>query len=71
MVSVERLRANRRANRPGSQDWHFGLAVRRPTVALALARIRSQDKDVEAAGITVYATGDLFDAIQGANSEPA
>lgn len=50
---------------------HFGLAVRRPTVALALARIRSQDEDMEAAGITVYTTGDLFDAIQDACGEPA
>jgi predicted nucleic acid-binding protein len=40
------------------EDW--------PTVALALARelpIWSQDKDMETAGLVVYTTGRLLDAI--------
>jgi predicted nucleic acid-binding protein len=38
-----------------------------PTVALALARsmpIWSQEKDMEAAGVAVYRTGELLDALQ-------
>jgi predicted nucleic acid-binding protein len=43
-----------------------------PTVALALARslpIWSQDRDMEAAGVTVYTTGDLLDEKRSAGSE--
>jgi predicted nucleic acid-binding protein len=43
------------------EDW--------PTVALALTRslpIWSQDKDMEAAAITVFTTGDLIDAMREA-----
>jgi predicted nucleic acid-binding protein len=42
-----------------------------PTVALALARslpIWSQDKDMEAAGLTLYTTGKLLDEIRLADS---
>lgn len=48
------------------KDW--------PTVALALARslpIWSQDKDMEAAGVTVYTNGELLDAIREAGGEVA
>jgi predicted nucleic acid-binding protein len=41
------------------EDW--------PTVALALAQklpIWSQDKDMGTAGVTVYTTGELLDAIR-------
>jgi predicted nucleic acid-binding protein len=43
-----------------------------PTVALALARslpIWSQDKDVGAAGVTVYTTRELPDAVRDAGGE--
>ena len=43
------------------EDW--------PTVALALARslpIWSQDKDMEAARVTVFTTGELLDAVKDA-----
>ena len=46
------------------EDW--------PTVALSLARslpIWSQDKDMQAAGGTVYTTGELLDAIREAGSK--
>lgn len=45
------------------EDW--------PTVALALVRslpIWSQDKDLHAAGLVVYTTGDLLDAIRAATT---
>jgi predicted nucleic acid-binding protein len=48
------------------EDW--------PTVALALARslpIWSQDKDLEAAGVAPYTTGDLLDALRSAGEEHA
>ena len=48
------------------EDW--------PTVALALARslpIWSQDKDMEAAGLTVYTTGELLDALRDVGGESA
>ena len=48
------------------EDW--------PTVALALARslpIWSQDGDMEAAGVTVYTTGELLDALRDAPGESA
>ena len=54
-----RNEAERRMARRDPEDW--------PTVALALARslpIWSQDKDMEAAGVTVYTTGELLDAIR-------
>lgn len=53
--------AERRMSRRDPDDW--------PTVALAIARslpIWSQDKDLEAAGLTVYTTGTLLDAISEA-----
>jgi predicted nucleic acid-binding protein len=40
-----------------------------PTVALAIARnlpIWSQDKDMQASGLTIYTTGDLLDALRSA-----
>jgi predicted nucleic acid-binding protein len=46
------------------EDW--------PTVALALARslpIWSQDKDMDVAGVVVYTTGELLDAIREACGE--
>lgn len=46
------------------EDW--------PTVALALNRalpIWSQDKDMEVAGVTVYTTGELLDAIRAGGAE--
>jgi len=53
----------RRMARRDPEDW--------PTVALALARslpIWSQDKDMEAAGVTIYTTGELLDAITRTSS---
>jgi predicted nucleic acid-binding protein len=55
-----RLEAERRMANRDPEDW--------PTVALALARslpIWSQDKDMKAAGVTVFTTGELLDAIAG------
>ncbi len=55
----QRAEAERRMAGRDPEDW--------PTVALALALslpIWSQDKDMEAAGVTVYTTGDLLDAIR-------
>jgi predicted nucleic acid-binding protein len=43
-----------------------------PSAALALARqlpIWSQDKDMEAAGVTVLTTGELLDALREAGGE--
>jgi predicted nucleic acid-binding protein len=57
----QRVEAERRITGRDPKDW--------PTVALALARslpIWSQDKDMEAAGVTVYTTGELLDAIHEA-----
>lgn len=54
-----RVEAERRMSGRDPEDW--------PTVALALVRslpIWSQDKDMEAAGVTVYTTGALLDAIR-------
>lgn len=51
--------AERRMAERDPEDW--------PTVALALARslpIWSQDKDMGAAGVTVYTTGQLLDTIR-------
>jgi predicted nucleic acid-binding protein len=59
-----RAEAERRMAGRDPEDW--------PTVALALARslpIWSQDKDLEAAGVQVYNTGDLLDAIREAGGE--
>lgn len=56
-----RAEAERRMAGRDPEDW--------PTVALALAcslPIWSQDKDMEAAGVTVYATGELLDGIREA-----
>jgi predicted nucleic acid-binding protein len=55
----QREEAERRMSRRDPEDW--------PTVALALAcslPIWSQDRDMEAAGVTVYTTGELLDAIR-------
>lgn len=54
-----RAEAERRMARRDPEDW--------PTVALALTQdlpIWSQDKDMEAAGVAVYTTGELLDAIR-------
>ncbi len=59
-----REEAERRMAQRDPEDW--------PTVALALARslpIWSQDKDMEAAGVAVYTTGELLDAIRNAGGE--
>ena len=59
-----REEAERRMAGRDPEDW--------PTVALALARslpIWSQDKDMEAAGVAVHATGELLDAIRNAGGE--
>lgn len=59
-----RQEAERRMRGRDPDDW--------PTVALALARsvpIWSQDKDMEAAGVAVYTTGELLDAIRNAGDE--
>ena len=56
-----RAEAERRMAGRDPDDW--------PTVALALALslpIWSQDKDMEAAGVTVHTTGELLDAIREA-----
>ncbi len=56
--------AQQRMAQRDPEDW--------PTVALALAcslPIWSQDKDVEAAGVAVYTTGELLDAIRNAGDE--
>lgn len=56
-----RQEAKRRMRGRDPDDW--------PTVALALARsvpIWSQDKDMEAAAVTVYTTGELLDALRDA-----
>jgi predicted nucleic acid-binding protein len=56
-----REEAERRMAKRDPEDW--------PTVALALARslpIWSQDRDMEAAGVTVYTTGELLDPIREA-----
>jgi len=62
----EREEAERRMAGRDPEDW--------PTVALALTRslpIWSQDKDLEVAGLTLYTTGELLDAIRDAGGEPA
>ena len=64
--TYEHLReeAERRMAGRDPEDW--------PTVALALARslpIWSQDKDLEAAGVTVYTTGNLLDAMSAAEDQ--
>jgi len=66
-VAYERDReeAERRMAGRDPEDW--------PTVALALAQslpIWSQDKDMEAADLRVYTTGELLDAIRDAGAEP-
>lgn len=61
-----REEAERRMAGRDLEDW--------PTVALALAcslPIWSQDKDMEAAGVTVHTTGELLDAMRAAESESA
>ncbi len=61
----EREEAERRMAGRDPEDW--------PTVALALTRslpIWSQDKDLEVAGLTLYTTGQLLDAIREAGGEP-
>lgn len=53
-----RQEAEKRMAQRDLEDW--------PTVALALARelpIWSQDKDMQAAGLVVYTTGQLLDTI--------
>ena len=62
----QRGEAERRMAGRDPEDW--------PTVALALARslpIWSQDKDLEAAGVAPYTTGDLLDALRSAGEEHA
>jgi predicted nucleic acid-binding protein len=59
-----REEAERRMAERDPEDW--------PTVALARARalpIWSQDKDMEAAGVAVYTTGELLDAIRDAGGD--
>jgi predicted nucleic acid-binding protein len=59
-----REEAKRRMAGRDPEDW--------PTVALALTRslpIWSQDKDMEPAGVTVYTTGELLDAIRDVSDE--
>jgi predicted nucleic acid-binding protein len=59
-----RLEAERRMAKRDPEDW--------PTVALALSRslpIWSQDKDMEAADVRVYTTGELLDEIRSAEGE--
>ncbi len=61
-----RAEAERRMAGRDPEDW--------PTVAVALARslpIWSKDRDIGAAGLTVYTTGELLDAIRDAGDEPA
>lgn len=58
----KREEAERRMAGRDPEDW--------PTVALALAcslPIWSQDKDMEASGVTLYTTGELLDAIREAS----
>ncbi len=60
-----RAEAERRIGQRDPDDW--------PTVALALVLdlpIWSQDKDMRDAGITVYTTGELLDAIREAGTSP-
>ncbi|HEX5582850.1 PIN domain-containing protein [Gaiella sp.] len=61
VYEVERGEAERRMAGRDPEDW--------PTVALALVRslpIWSQDKDMEASGVSVYTTGELLDAMREA-----
>lgn len=61
VYEAHRQEAERRMRGRDPDDW--------PTVALALARsvpIWSQDKDMEAAAVTVYTTGELLDALRDA-----
>ena len=61
----QRVEAERRMAGRDPEDW--------PTVALALARslpISSQDKDLEAAGVTVFTTSDLLDASARSEASP-
>lgn len=60
----KRAEAERRMAGRDPDDW--------PTVALALTcplPIWSQDEDMEAAGVTVFTTGELRDAIRKAGGE--
>lgn len=62
----QREEAERRMRDRDLEDW--------PTVALALARalpIWSQDKDMEAADVVVYSTGQLLDAMREAGDASA
>lgn len=66
VYETERKEAERRMAGRDPEDW--------PTVALALTRslpIWSQDKDLEVAGLTLYTTGQLLDAIRDARGDPA
>jgi predicted nucleic acid-binding protein len=59
-----RAEAERRMAERDPDDW--------PTVAVALVSslpIWSQDKDMESAGVMVYTTGELLDAIREAGGE--
>jgi hypothetical protein len=59
-----RAEAERRTTERDPDDW--------PTVAVARVNslpIWSQDTDMESAGVTVYATGELLDAIGEAGGE--
>ena len=59
-----REEAERRVAQRDPEDW--------PTVALALVRslpIWSQDKDMEAAGVAVYTTGELLEAMRDDSHE--
>jgi predicted nucleic acid-binding protein len=61
-----REESQRRMVQRDPDDW--------PTVAVALASslpIWSQDKDMEDAGVAVYTTGELLDAIRSAGGESA
>ena len=62
----QREEAERRMAGRDPEDW--------PTVALALTSglpIWSQDKDMQEAGLIVYTTGELLDAIREAGDESA
>ena len=62
----QREESERRMAGRDPEDW--------PTVALALARtlpIWSQDRDMQDAGVTLYTTGELLDAIREAGDESA
>ena len=66
LYEPQREEAERRMAGRDPEDW--------PTVALALTRslpIWSQDKDMEAAGVTVFTTGELLDAIRDAGGTSA